>query len=452
MLAEARSGETDLLGFSARAEDTAAVRPLRICTLLLALATPAGASHVYTMEVRGPIFAPVLEYLHIALGQAERERADAVLLELDTPGGSLDTTKDLVQAILGARVPVIVYVSPSGASATSAGTFLTLAGHVAAMAPGTTIGAAHPVTLLPIEKPNQTMEKKVENYAVSLIEAIASQRGRNVSWAAEAVRESASITAEKALEKKVIDVIAPSRQALMAAIDGREVKVGEERVRLHTADPVFHDIEMTREQRFYFFIAQPTVIFLLLVGGVAALYVEFTHPGVVAPGVVGAICLLLAAVGFSIVPVNLTGVALLALGVILLVSELFVPSFGALGIGGLLCLLSGSLLLFDTREAPGLVVNRGLIAATAVGFASLLLGIGTLVAKSQRRPVAAGREAMIGATGVVRRRLEPRGKVALMGELWDAELSDGGSVEEGAAVEVLAVDGLRIVVTPRRRV
>lgn len=428
------------------------MRVLWTCALLLALAAPARTANVFTMEVRGPIFTPVLEYLHIALEQAERERADAVLLELDTPGGSLDTTKELVQAILGARVPVIVYVSPSGAGATSAGTFVTLAGHVAAMAPGTTIGAAHPVALLPSDKPNVTMEKKVENYAVSLIEAIASQRGRNVSWAAEAVRESASITAEKALEEKVIDLIAPSRQALMAAIDGREVKVGETRVRLRTADPVFHDVEMTSEQRFYFLLARPTVIFLLLLGGLAALYVEFTHPGMMAFGVAGAICLLLAAIGFSIVPVNLTGVALLGLGIILLVLELFVPSFGALGIGGLFCLLAGSLLLFHTGEAPGLVVNRGVIAATAVGFASLLLGVGTLVAKSQRSPVASGREAMIGAIGVVRRPLDPRGKVALMGELWDAELRGGGSVGEGSTVEVLAVDGLRLVVAPRRRV
>jgi membrane-bound serine protease (ClpP class) len=348
-------------------------------------------------------------------------------------------------------VPVIVYVAPSGAGATSAGTFVTLAAHVAAMAPGTTIGAAHPVSILPSEKPNETMEKKIENYAVSFIEAIASQRGRNVSWAAEAVRESASITADKALEKGVIDVISPSRTALMAAINGREVKVREAVRRLNTADPQFFEIEMTNEQRFYFFLSQPTVIFLLLVGGVAALYIEFTHPGVVAPGVVGAICLLLAAIGFSIVPVNLTGVALMGLGLILLLSELFVPSFGALGIGGFLCLLVGSLLLFQTVEAPGLVVNRGVVAATAVAFAFLLLGLGALVAKSQRRPVASGREAMVGAVGAVRRRLEPRGKVAVMGELWDAELRGGGTLDEGSEVEVASVEGLRLWVVPRGR-
>jgi membrane-bound serine protease (ClpP class) len=422
-----------------------------ICALLLALAAPVHASRIYTMEIRGPIFTPVLQYLDIALRQAERGRADALLIELDTPGGSLDTTKDIVQAILGARLPVVVYVAPSGAGASSAGTFLTLAAHVAAMAPGTTIGAAHPVMIFSSEKPNEVMEKKIENYAVSFIEAIASQRGRNVSWAAEAVRESASITAEKALEKKVIDVIAPSRQALLTEIDGREVKVGEEKVRLHTADPDFHEIEMTREQQFYFFLSQPTVIFLLLIGGLAAVYVEFTHPGATAPGVVGAISLLLAAIGFSIVPVNLTGAALLGLGVILLVSELFVPSFGALGVGGFLCLMTGSVLLFRTGEAPGLMVNRGVIAATAVAFASLLLGVGTLVAKSQRRPVATGREAMVGAVAVVRRKLEPRGKVAVMGELWDAELHDGGTLEVGAEAQVMSVDGMRLVVAPRGR-
>jgi len=428
------------------------VKPLRsVPILLLLLAMPAHASRIFTMEVRGPIFTPVLEYLSIALEQAERGGADALLIELDTPGGSLDTTKDIVQMILGAPLPVIIYVAPSGAGATSAGTFVTLAGHVAAMAPGTTIGAAHPVSLLPSDKPNEAMEKKIENYAVSFIEAIASQRGRNVSWAAEAVRESASITAEKALEKKVIDVIAPSRQALMAAVHGRAVKVRDATVRLNTTDPEFREIEMTREQRFYFFLSQPTVIFLLLIGGAGALYVEFTHPGVVAPGVVGAISLLLAAIGFSIVPVNLTGVALMGLGMILLVSELFVPSFGALGVGGFLCLLAGSMLLFHTGEAPGLMVNRGVVTATAVGFASLLLGIGTLVAKSQRRPVAAGREAMIGAVGTVRRRLEPRGKITVMGELWDAELRGGGPLEEGSEVEVVSIEGLRLVVAPRGR-
>ena len=427
------------------------MRAASICVLLLALAVPARAARVFTMEVRGPIFTPVLQYLEIGLEQAERGSADALLVELDTPGGALDTTKDIVQAILGARVPVVVYVAPSGAGASSAGTFVTLAAHVAAMAPGTTIGAAHPVSLFPSDKPNEILEKKIENYAVSFIEAIASQRGRNVSWAADAVRNSASITAEKALESKVIDVIAPSREALMAMIDGREVRVGEAKVRLHTAGAEFHEIDMTREQQFYFFLSQPTLIFLLLIGGAAALYVEFTHPGVMAPGVVGAICLLLAAIGFSIVPVNLTGAALLGLGVILLVSELFVPSFGALGIGGFLCLLAGSMLLFHTAEAPGLMVNRGVLAATAVGFSGLLLGIGTLVAKSQRRPVAAGSEAMVGAVATVRRRLAPRGKVAVMGELWDAELRDGGTLDEGAETEVVAIEGMRLLVAPRRR-
>jgi membrane-bound serine protease (ClpP class) len=427
------------------------MKRIAIAALLSLLAAPAQAARIYTMEVRGPIFTPVLHYLSIALDQAEKGQAAALLLELDTPGGSLETTKEIVQTILAAPLPVIVYVSPSGAGATSAGTFMTLAGHVAAMAPGTTIGAAHPVSILPSDQPNETMEKKIENYAVSFIEAIASQRGRNVQWAAEAVRESASITAEQALEKKVVDVIAPSRETLMTAIQGREVKVRDSVVKLETADPQFHEIDMTAEQRFYFFVSQPTIIFLLLVGGVAALYIEFTHPGAVAPGVIGAICLLLAAIGFSIVPVNLTGAALMGLGLAMLISELFVPSFGALGVGGLLCLVAGSLLLFRTGEAPGLFVNRGVILATGVGFATFMLSVGTLIARSQRRPVAAGREAMIGAVAVVRRRLTPRGKVAVMGELWDAVARDGATVEEGTEVSVLAVEGLRLIVSPRGR-
>jgi len=427
------------------------MKRIAIAALLSLLAAPAEAARIYTMEVKGPIFTPVLQYLSIALDQAEKAQAAALLLELDTPGGALDTTKEIVQTILAAPLPVIVYVSPSGAGATSAGTFVTLAAHVAAMAPGTTIGAAHPVSILPSDQPNEIMEKKIENYAVSFIEAIASQRGRNVQWAAEAVRQSASITAEQALEKKVVDVIAPSREALMVAIQGREVKVRDSVVKLETANPQFHEIDMTAEQRFYFFVSHPTIIFLLLVGGLAALYIEFTHPGAVAPGVVGAICLLLAAIGFSIVPVNLTGAALMGLGVAMLLSELFVPSFGALGVGGLLCLLAGSLLLFRTGEAPGLFVNRGVILATGVGFATFLLGVGTLIAKSQRRPIAAGREAMVGAVAVVRRRLAPRGKVAVMGELWDAVAGDGTTVEEGTEVSVLAVDGMRLVVAPRGR-
>jgi membrane-bound serine protease (ClpP class) len=304
---------------------------------------------------------------------------------------------------------------------------------------------------MPSDKRDEVMEKKIENYAVSLAEALAGQRGRNVNWAAEAVRESASITAEKALEKQVIDLIAVSREELMKAVDGRTVKLRGHDVQLHTAEPEFRDVDMTLEQRFYFFLSQPTVIFLLLVAGAGALYVEFTHPGVVAPGVIGAICLLLASIGFSIVPINLTGAALLALGTVMLVAEIFVPSFGALGVGGFLCFMAGAVLLFQTVEAPGLTINPGVIAATSVGFATLLLGIGTLVARAQRRPVAAGREAMIGQRGSVLRRLGPRGKVRVMGEVWDAALEPDGTLEEGAEVEVVRVEGLRLIVAPARR-
>ena len=418
-------------------------------TAVLVFASTARGGDVFTLEVDGPIFNPVLEYLKIALEHAEREKAAAVLLELDTPGGSLDTTKELVQAILGAAVPVIVYVAPSGAGAMSAGTFITLAGHVAAMAPGTTIGAAHPVSVFGgggEDDKDQVMEKKVENYAVSLIEAIAGQRGRNVAWAAEAVRDSSAITAEKALEKKVVDLIALTREELLTKVDGRKVMVrGVEHV-LATKGARLRTIEMTSEQAFYFFLAQPSIIFILLLVGIGGLYVEFTHPGVGVPGVVGVIALLLAFIGFSIVPINLSGAALMALGIGLIVAEIFVPSFGALGVGGIVCLVAGSMLLFHTVEAPGLQVNRPLLAATAVAFGGTMLGIGMLVVKSQGQPTATGLEAMIGLVGVVRARLGPRGKVFVAGELWDAELSDGGTAEVGEEIQVTGASGLKLVV------
>ncbi len=414
-------------------------------------ALPADASRIYTMEVRGPIFTPVVQYLTITLEQAEKSDADAVLFELDTPGGSLDSTREIVQAILGAPLPVIVYVTPSGGAATSAGTFITLAGHVAAMAPGTTIGAAHPVNVFPSEKPNEVMEKKVENYAVSFIEAIAAERGRNAQWAAEAVRESASITAEQALEKKVVDLVAPSRDDLLAKIDGRKVRVRGHDVPLRTAAPEFREIEMTLEQQFYFFLSQPTLIFVLFIVGAGALYVEFTHPGAILPGVVGAIALLLAAIGFSIVPINGTGASLLALGAALLLAEVFVPSFGVLGLGGMLCVAAGALLVFDTREAPGLAIDRGVIAGAVSGLGALMLGLGVLVARARNRPIAIGSESMIGAIGTVVRRLEPRGKVRVVGELWDATLDGAEGAAEGEEVEVVRLEGLRLVVRPRRR-
>jgi membrane-bound serine protease (ClpP class) len=418
--------------------------------VLLALPSVAWPARIFTIEVRGPIFTPVLRYLEIALEQAEAAGADALLLELDTPGGSLNATKDIVQKILGAPIPVIVYVSPSGAGAISAGTFITLAGHVAAMAPGTTIGAAHPVMPFQGEK-DEVMEQKAENYAATFIEAIAQERGRNVEWAAEAVRKSEAVTASKALELGVVDLVAPTREKLLADIDGRTVMVRGVEHTLTTASPEFAEVKMSPQQRFYFFVSEPTVLLVLVLAGIAGLYLEFSNPGLMLPGVVGAICLLLAAIGFSVVPVNFTGVALMGLGILLLVSELFVPSFGALGIGGIVCLTLGSLLLFQTVDAPGVSVNRGIVASTAIAFGVFFLTVGTLVARAHRRQVAAGREAMIGVRGTVRKRLGPKGTVFVVGEIWDATLREGEALETGEEIEVVGIEGLRLLVVPRRR-
>jgi membrane-bound serine protease (ClpP class) len=220
---------------------------------------------------------------------------------------------------------------------------------------------------------------------------------------------------------------------------------------LVTENPRFREIEMTLAQSFYFFLSQPTLIFILLVVGLGGLYLEFTNPGLILPGVVGAIALLLAMIGFSIVPINYTGAALLALGAILLAAEVFVPSFGALGVGGMVCLVVGSLLLFETREAPGVVVDRTWIAATAVVFGAVFLGVSLLVVRSFGRPVETGVEGMIGRVAVARERLAPRGSVRMSGEIWDAAVTGDEAVESGEEVVVVAVEGLRLVVEPRRR-
>ena len=427
----------------------------RIGTILLALvlAAPVAvrAGEIYRLEVDGAIFTPVLRQLEITIEQASRTGAAAILLQLDTPGGALDTTKDIVKAILGSPVPVIVYVGPAGAGAISAGTFITLAAHVAAMAPGTTIGAAHPVMAIGGGEKDEVMEQKTENYAATFIEAIAKERGRNVEWAAEAVRKSDAITADEALEKKVIDLLAASESELLEAIHGRIVTVAGAEVSLDTRGAVYRTIELSSQQRVYFLLSQPTLLLMLLLLGAAGVYLEFTHPGMIVPGTVGVICLLLAAVGLSFVPINYTGVALMALGLGLLGAELFVPSFGALGIGGTVCLAAGALLLFRTVDAPGVSVNSGIVLATVVAFSGFFLVVGTLVVRSQSARVTTGEEAMVGARGTVRRALSPQGTVFVMGEIWEAVLEREDSLESGSEIEVVRIDGLRLVVAPTRR-
>lgn len=397
---------------------------------------------VILLVVNGGINPATADYIHDGIEMGRQEEAAAVLIQLDTPGGLLDSTKVIVKEILGAPVPVIVYVAPSGGGAISAGVFVTMSAHVAAMAPGTNIGAAHPVGGQG-EDVGGDMREKVENFAASLSRTIAQQRGRNIEWAEKAVRESVSITEREALDLNVVDLIAENVQDLLRSIDGREVEVVGRKVVLATKDAPVERHEMRVRQKILDTLANPNVAYLLMMAGLLGLYVEFTHPGVFFPGVAGAICLLLGMAALQVLPINYSGLALIILGLALLVTELFLPSFGVLGVGGIISFVLGSLLLFDTPQST-MTVDKGIVFGAAAAFGGFTLIVGWLVVRSQRAQPALGIEGMVGKIGEVRRCDGPGGKIKVFvhGEYWDAESEDALAV--GDAVQVVGTDGLRV--------
>jgi membrane-bound serine protease (ClpP class) len=384
--------------------------------------------------------------VHDAIAHAEAARAPAVLVQLDTPGGLLMSTRAIVKDILTAPLPVIVWVAPSGAGAGSAGTFITLAGPVAAMAPGTNIGAAHPINSSGEELEGDLAEK-IENFTATLSESIAQQRGRNVRWAEKAVRDSVSATAEEAAKLGGVDFIARDLGVLVAKADGRKVEVaGEKRVlalakAVRGPDGAVRVVThpMTPGQRVLDTVADPNIAYLLMMGGMLCLLVELTHPGLVLPGVTGAICLLLGLTALHVLPVSTSGLVFLLLGLALLVAETFVPT-GLLGAGGVAALVFGSLFLFDPDT--GVRVSRSLVFTVSAVFALFLLLVATLVVRGQRRPIAVGVEAMIGEVGRAQERLAPSGTVLVHGEYWAADSDE--PVDAGERVRVTAVEGLRL--------
>ncbi len=405
---------------------------------------------VHLIAIDSSINPATADFIREAVAGAAREQAALLVIELDTPGGLLESAKSIVKELLGAPLPVVVYVAPSGAGATSAGVFVAMAANIAAMAPGTTIGAAHPVGGQG-ENIQGDMREKVENFTVSLSKSIATERGRNVEWAEKAVRQSLSITADEAVKENVVDLIASSRDDLLKQLHGREVKIGAAVVRLNLtgAEVVTH--EMRLRQKLLDILSSPNVAYLLMMAGLLGLYVEFTNPGVFFPGVVGGICLLLAMAALQVLPINYSGLALIGLGVALLVSELFLPTFGTLGIGGIVAFVLGSLLLFDTPESD-LSVDPNLVYAAAATFAGFSLLISYLIVRTQRGKASLGAEGLIGEVGEVRQRIsgeEQLGKVLVHGEYWNATADV--AIEVQARVEVTKVDGLRLTVRPLRQ-
>lgn len=403
----------------------------------------AADKHVELIVIDAGINPATADFIHESILTADRDGAQALVIELDTPGGLLDSTKSIVKDLLGSPLPVIVYIAPSGAGAASAGVFVTLAANIAAMAPGTNIGAAHPVGGQG-ENIGGDMREKVENFAASLSKTIAQDRGRNVEWAEKAVRESVSVTEHEALKLHVVDIIADSVDDLLRQADGREVSVRNGKLKLDVAGAAVVPKEMRLKQKFLNILANPNVAYLLMMAGILGLYVEFTHPGVFFPGIAGGICLLLGMAALQVLPINYSGLALILLGIGLLVSELFVPSFGVLGVGGIVAFVLGSLLLFDTPDST-LTLDRSIVYAAAGTFGGFTLLVSYLVVRSQRRKPSLGREGLIGEIGEVRQAIDATGgKLFVHGEHWNAVADE--PLEAGAHAEVVRVDGMRLTV------
>lgn len=435
---------------AARARSSALARWLALCVAIGAAAAPVAATGTpvgsaptaLVVRVDGSINPAVAEFIEDSISDAARADAAALVVELDTPGGLLSSAQRIVKAILGSPVPVIVYVAPSGASAASAGMFITEAAHLAAMAPGTTIGAAHPVEAGGGEA-RGPMAEKMENFAASFARSIAEQRGRNSKWVEEAVRKSAALDEREALQMQVIDLIAPDLRGLLRQASGRQVKVGGQPRILELAGAIVVRREMSISQRVLDTLSDPNLVYLLLMAGLVGLYFEFAHPGVFFPGVVGAVCLLLALASFQVIPINLSGLLLLLLGVGLLVAEAFYTSYGILGIGGLIAFVLGSLFLVD-RSQTNQLVNRPMIAGAAAGLAAIILGLGWLIARDRRARARTGREGLIGEVGEVRDKIAPGapGRIFVHGEHWRAVADE--MIDRGMRARVTAVDGMEV--------
>ena len=407
----------------------------------------AASADIEVLRVDGNIVPVVANYLDRGIRQAEANGSAACIIELDTPGGLLNTTEDIVQRILNAEVPVVVYVSPSGSWAASAGTFITIAAHIAVMAPGTSIGAAHPVTVG--EEMPEEVSKKVTEYSSAWIRSIAEIRGRDPQQAELAVSESKSFTASEALESKLIDFQADNLDSLVRQLDGRKVTLTSGReVIIDTSDYVLARNEMNPAERFLHVISDPNIAYILLSLATIGLITEISNPGLVFPGVVGGLCLFLAFYSLGVLNAYWAGLLLILLAFGLFVAEVFTPTFGILTAGGVASLIIGSLVLFS-HSSPTMQVNRGLIAVVTILIAAFIVFIVGAVVRGQRRRVETGTEGLIGKVAVAKTALAPKGKVLVEGELWTAVL-DGGKVEPGEEVTITKIEGLRLLVTQRK--
>ncbi len=422
------------------------MRPERLllALLVLLLAIPGHvaaekAAAVHILKVAAPIGPGVAGFVAEALDAADSENAACIVIQLDTPGGLAESMRQIIVKILAARTPVIVFVAPSGARAASAGVMITMAADIAAMAPGTNIGAAHPVGAGGKDI-DETMSEKVVNDMVAQARSVAEQRGRNADWVEEAIRDSVSITETEALRENVIDLVADDLDALLTLLDGRKVK-GKGTLTLKDAPrKMVAEGLRTKVLRA---ISDPNIAFILFLIGAAGLYFELSHPGAIFPGVIGGLCLILAIYAFQVLPVNFVGILLMVLAVIFFILEIKVTSYGMLSVAGTIALFLGGLMLFKESDY-GIRVSLGVLVP-AVGAVSVFFAVvAGLAFKAQVAGARTGRSGMIGEIGIVKQAIDPEGKVAVHGELWKARAD--AVLAAGQTVRVVAVDGLTMTV------
>jgi membrane-bound serine protease (ClpP class) len=434
-------------------DSTLAVGVCRVGLLLAVVAlhfslTPAFAAsrQVNVIRVESVISSSAADYIVSAIKQAEKDKVAALVIELDTPGGLDTAMRQIIKEMLAAERPIVVYVAPSGARAASAGAFITLAAHIAAMAPGTNIGAAAPVAMG--GQMDKTMEKKVTNDAAAYMRTIAEKRGRPIDLAEEWVRKATAKTETEALKSKLIDAVSPKLEDLLQAIDGRVVTTAAGKVKIETKDATVTRGEMNFREKVLKIIADPTIAYLLLILGLAGLYFEFSTPGAILPGVLGGISLILALYAFQQLPINYAGVLLILLAILMFIAELKVVSHGVLTMGGLAAMILGSVMLIDS-PLPDMRIPLTTIISTALAVAAFFMFVVGAGVRALRSKTTTGREGLVGEVGVVRSRLAPRGQIFVRGELWNAESET--PVEPGDSVRVANVEGLTLRVVPVQR-
>lgn len=427
------------------------IRHLAILTLFVMLLIGARVAlaqtgpEVVVIDVEGPVTPVMLSYIERAIVEADLRNAEALIIRLNTPGGSVDLTRQIIQAIIISDVPVVVYVWPPGGFAASAGTFITLAGHAAAMSPNTSIGAASPVNQQGGDV-DETLRAKVENILIADIKGLADHRGEEaLQWAEEAITEAKAASAEEALEIGVVDFIADDLEELLAQLDGFSVTLGDETVTLSTGQARIFSLEPTTLEQVLRLLTNPTIaLFLISIGGLAVTY-ELIYPGGYMSGVIGVICMLVGLYGIGQLPVNYAGLALLLLSFILFGAELFTTTFGALTAAGIASFIVGALILFNTSEFAYDLPLASIIGIPIVLGAVFAFGLGKAVV-AMRRPAVTGQEGLLGAIGTVKVELNPRGTVLVWGERWQAASETGQTIAVGERVEVTQVDGFRLKV------